>query len=66
MKMDTQQADILDELLGAAKNPDQFTKYELGGLALEAATEIMKLRETGRIVLPFGRAKTPKAARNSF
>jgi len=38
-------ANFLDELLNMAKQPDCFSKYELGEMILVAATEIIKLRE---------------------
>jgi hypothetical protein len=38
-------ADFLDELLDMAKQPDCFSKFELGEMILVAATEIIKLRE---------------------
>jgi len=38
-------ADFVDELLNMAKQPDSFSKFELGEMILVAAKEIMKLRE---------------------
>ena len=38
-------ADFVDELLNMAKQPDEFSKFELGEMILVAATEIIKLRE---------------------
>ena len=38
-------ADFVDELLNMAKQPDSFSKFELGEMILVAATEIIKLRE---------------------
>jgi hypothetical protein len=37
--------DLVEELLGIAKQPDHFTKADLGEMILVAATEIIKLRE---------------------
>ena len=37
--------EIVDELLNMAKQPDSFSKSELGEMILVAATEILKLRE---------------------
>jgi hypothetical protein len=53
--------DMLDELLGMAKEPDQFTKGDLGDMILVAATEIIKLRGFGSLTNPF--AKRPRDAR---
>jgi hypothetical protein len=39
------EADFVDELLNMAKQPDSFSKSELGDMILVAATEIMKMRE---------------------
>jgi hypothetical protein len=37
--------DFVDELLNMAKQPDSFSKSELGEMILVAATEIIKMRE---------------------
>jgi hypothetical protein len=39
--------DLVDELLRMAKEPDHFTRADLGEMILVAATEILKLREFG-------------------
>jgi hypothetical protein len=39
------EADFVEELLNMAKQPDTFSKSELGEMILVAATEIIKLRE---------------------
>ena len=39
------EADFVDELLNMAKQPDSFSKSELGEMILVAATEIIKMRE---------------------
>jgi len=36
--------DVVEELLGLAKNPEPFSKDDMVEIALVAATEIMKLR----------------------
>ena len=36
--------DFVDELLNIAKDPEQFSKPEMGEMMLVAATEIIKLR----------------------
>ena len=38
-------ADFVEELLNMAKQPDSFSKFELGEIILVAATEIIRLRE---------------------
>jgi hypothetical protein len=38
--------DIVAELLEMAKDPDAFSKTDLGEMVLLAATEIIKLRQT--------------------
>ncbi|NGO50256.1 hypothetical protein [Allomesorhizobium camelthorni] len=48
--------DMVDELLGMAKEPDQFTKDDLGDMILVAATEIMKLRGFGSLTNPSAKA----------
>jgi hypothetical protein len=50
--------DIVDELLGIAKEPDHVTKDDLGDRILVAAIEIMKLRGFGPLTNPF--AKLPR------
>jgi hypothetical protein len=52
--------DIVDELLGIAKEPDHFTNDDLGDIILVAATEIMRLRGFGSLTIPF--AKLPRDA----
>jgi hypothetical protein len=37
--------DLVDELLGMAKDPESFSKPRMGEAILVAATEIMKLRQ---------------------
>jgi hypothetical protein len=37
--------DLVEELLGMAKEPHEFTRADLGAMILVAATEIFKLRE---------------------
>ena len=37
--------DLVEELLGMAREPDQFARADLGEMILVAATEIIKLRE---------------------
>ncbi|MET0599874.1 MAG: hypothetical protein ABWZ57_18625 [Mesorhizobium sp.] len=46
------QSDIVAELLDMAKDPDAFTKADLGEMILLAATEIIKLRQTTAYDLP--------------
>ena len=41
--------DFVDELLNMAKQPDSFSKFELGEIILVAATEIIRLREQNPI-----------------
>jgi hypothetical protein len=53
--------DVVDELLGMAQEPDQFSKGDLGDMILVAATEIIKLRGFGSLTTPF--AKRPRNAR---
>jgi hypothetical protein len=36
--------DVVDELLGLARDPEPFSKDDMAEIALVAATEIMKLR----------------------
>lgn len=38
-------ADIVDEMLGMAKDPETFTKEDMAEMVLLAATEIIRLRE---------------------
>lgn len=37
--------DIVDEMLGMAKDPEPFTKEDMAEMVLLAATEIIRLRE---------------------
>lgn len=37
--------DIVDEMLGMAKDPEPFTKEDMVEMVLLAATEIIRLRE---------------------
>jgi hypothetical protein len=48
--------DIVDRLLGMAKEPDHFTKDDLGEMILVAATELIKLRGFGPLTNPFAKA----------
>jgi hypothetical protein len=41
--------DLVEEFLGMAKEPDQFTRADPGEMILAAATEIVKLREYARL-----------------
>ncbi len=41
--------DLVEEFLGMAKEPDQFTRADPGEMILVAATEIVKLREYARL-----------------
>jgi hypothetical protein len=41
---------LVEELLDMAKEPDSYSKSELGVMLLVAATEIIKLRELGQAV----------------
>jgi hypothetical protein len=41
--------DLVEELLGMAKEPDRFTRADLGEMVLVAATEIIKLRENAKM-----------------
>jgi hypothetical protein len=45
--------DLVDELFSMAKDPDDFTRAELGEMILIAATEIIKLREFGPLTNSF-------------
>lgn len=38
-------ADIVDEMLGMARDPTPFTREDMAEMVLLAATEIIKLRE---------------------
>jgi hypothetical protein len=40
--------DLVEELLGMAKEPDHFSAADLGEMILVAATEIIKLRELAK------------------
>jgi hypothetical protein len=46
--------DFVDELLNMAKEPDSFSKSELGEMILVAATEILKLRDFSQPIDPAG------------
>jgi hypothetical protein len=46
MLNDPNERNLVEELLDMAKEPDAFSKSDLGIMLLVAATEIMKLRET--------------------
>jgi len=48
----TDMPDFVDELLSMAKEPDSFSKSELGEMILVAATEILKLREFSQPIDP--------------
>ncbi len=48
--------DLVDELLSMAKEPDHFTRSDLGEMILIAATEIIKLREFGPLTHSFANA----------
>ncbi|MEP9372649.1 hypothetical protein [Mesorhizobium sp. KR1-2] len=39
-----QKIDVVEELLGLARDPEPFSKDDMAEIALVAATEIMKLR----------------------
>jgi hypothetical protein len=41
--------DLVDELLGMAKDPDQYTRIDMAEMILVAATEIIRLREHVKI-----------------
>ena len=41
--------DFVDELLDIAKDPERFSKPEMGEMILVAATEIIKLRSLNEI-----------------
>ena len=60
----TPDLDMVDELLGMAKELYRFTKDDLGDMILVAATEIIKLREFGTLTNPF--AKRPRRRRYSL
>jgi hypothetical protein len=42
------ETDLVDELFSMAKDPDHFTRADLGEMILIAAIEIIKSREFGR------------------
>lgn len=48
--------DLVDELLSMAKEPDHFTRADLGEMILIAATEILKLRGFGPLTHSFANA----------
>lgn len=52
----TNDIDLVDELLSMAKEPDHFTRTDLGEMILIAATEIIKLREFGPLTHSFANA----------
>ena len=55
----TDMQDFVDELLSMAKEPDSFSKSELGEMILVAATEILKLREFSQPIDPAPRNFLP-------
>jgi hypothetical protein len=59
----TNDADLVDELLSMAKEPDHFTRTDLGEMILIAATEIIKLREFGPLTHSFVNAPLSRTER---
>lgn len=55
--------DLVDELLSMAKEPDHFTRSDLGEMILIAATEIIKLREFGPLTHSFANAPFSRTER---
>jgi hypothetical protein len=55
--------DLVDELLSMAKEPDHFTRSDLGEMILVAATEIIKLREFGPLTHLSANASFSRAER---
>lgn len=60
--------DIVDEMLGMAKEPAEFSKDDLADMILVAATEIMKLRESAHPPSPAERPerRMPRAFMPQF
>jgi hypothetical protein len=56
--------DVVEELLGMAKEPDHFTKANMGEMILVAATEIIKLREHAKSPSHNSRRQTRPTLRN--
>jgi hypothetical protein len=59
----TNDTDLVDELLSMAKEPDHFTRTDLGEMILIAATEIIKLREFGPLTHSFVNAPLSRTER---
>jgi hypothetical protein len=55
--------DLVDELFSMAKDPDHFTRADLGEMILIAATEIIKLREFGPLTNSFANASFSRTER---
>jgi hypothetical protein len=54
--------DVVDELLGLARDPEPFSKDDMAEIALVAATEIIKLR---RYETQLGRSRGRRQSRDS-
>lgn len=54
--------DIVEEMLGMAKDPDPFTKEDMAEMVLLAATEIIRLREFPPIWVEDRAARRPSSA----
>jgi hypothetical protein len=59
----TNDTDLVDELFSMAKEPDQYTRADLGEMILIAATEIIKLREFGPLTHSFADAALSRTER---
>ncbi|MEI5680188.1 MULTISPECIES: hypothetical protein [unclassified Mesorhizobium] len=57
--------DIVEEMLGMARDPATFTKDDLAEMVLLAATEIIKLRQFPPIWVKQAQASAPRRVRRA-